>query len=334
MSEPTQPYGLVPLNGTGDAYLAPAMGLDQFHQQLKELKKFIEQNLRPDIDYGRIPGCPKPTLLKPGAEKMLRFYGLVVDGHHLPSSKLDVLGGVIDVDMEGVVRSTRSGLELGTVHANCNSEESRYYNARHPDEGKSTHPQRLGDQKNTIEKMADKRLWVAAALLYTLASEIFTQDIEDSPPPAEGHTSPTTEAPSVGGDCPSCHKGHLVERKRRDGSGVFWACDAGKYDPASKKRTGCQHIQNDPPLSRAGSSEPVGEPPEPPATDDQAQRIDLLNSTLAFVAANLKLTPKGFWTDFSAWLGRFAGGPEDDWTYPQLFTYLEKKEAEVKAKEK
>jgi len=33
--------------------------------------------LRPDVDYGTIPGTPKPTLYKPGAEKLCAFYGLV-----------------------------------------------------------------------------------------------------------------------------------------------------------------------------------------------------------------------------------------------------------------
>lgn len=32
-----------------------------------------------DVDYGTIPGTPKPTLLKPGAEKLCFAYGLVAD---------------------------------------------------------------------------------------------------------------------------------------------------------------------------------------------------------------------------------------------------------------
>src|SRR5579872_2076734 len=32
-----------------------------------------------DVDYGKIPGTPKPTLLKPGAEKLLDFYQLRAD---------------------------------------------------------------------------------------------------------------------------------------------------------------------------------------------------------------------------------------------------------------
>jgi hypothetical protein len=32
-----------------------------------------------DVDYGTIPGTPKPTLLKPGAEKLCQAYGLAAD---------------------------------------------------------------------------------------------------------------------------------------------------------------------------------------------------------------------------------------------------------------
>lgn len=57
-----------------------------FASRLKALKKgrervrqiqreLLEEGI--DKDYGKIPGTPKPTLLKPGAEKLCLFYGLV-----------------------------------------------------------------------------------------------------------------------------------------------------------------------------------------------------------------------------------------------------------------
>lgn len=233
---------LEPTNG--QMYLAPSMGLEQFRQQIDELKSFIEENLKQDVDYGVIPGTPKPTLFKPGAEKLLRWHGLVVDSTVLPSSRLDIEGGVIDVDMEGRVRSVKLDQVLGTVHANCNSEEFRYWSSRHPEEafgdrGRSRRPQRLGDQKNTILKMCDKRLWVAAALLYTLASEIFTQDVEDSAE-ASAQTQPRSQQAqaSPAAQCPKCHTGILRERTRRDGSGTFWGCS--RYPE-------CKYTQNEPP---------------------------------------------------------------------------------------
>ncbi len=53
------------------------------------------------------------------------------------------------------------------------------------------------------------------------------------------------------GNCPTCGKGTLVKKERRDGSGSFWACNAGKYDAKTKTRSGCQHMQNDPPAAPA-----------------------------------------------------------------------------------
>ena len=54
--------------------------------------------------------------------------------------------------------------------------------------GKITNPD-LADTWNTVLKMADKRALVAAVLNGTAASDIFTQDVEDSPAAAAQETS-------------------------------------------------------------------------------------------------------------------------------------------------
>ena len=38
--------------------------------------EFVKQLMKENIDYGKIPGIDKPTLLKPGAEKLVTFFGL------------------------------------------------------------------------------------------------------------------------------------------------------------------------------------------------------------------------------------------------------------------
>ena len=55
------------------------------------------------------------------------------------------------------------------VSGSCNNFESKY---------RTLNPY---DVKNTLEKMAEKRSLVAAVLIGTAASDIFTQDIEDLP---------------------------------------------------------------------------------------------------------------------------------------------------------
>ena len=203
------------------AVAAPIQTVEEFERRLEQFREFTKRNLREGVDYGVVPGIAKPTLLKPGAEKVLRWHGLVVDVRILPSSKTDVTGGVLDIDLEGTVRHAATGIVLGTVHANANSEERRYRNARMPDpERPDKTPQTVADQKNTILKMGDKRVWVAAALLYTGASEAYTQDVEDmdvaTPDAPRGfctvHKQPFREIPAG------------VSKTSGKAYHAFWAC--------------------------------------------------------------------------------------------------------------
>lgn len=54
----------------------PAMSVQQAAQRFNTLVEFVQTVMRPDVDYGVIPGTPKPTLLKPGAEKLTTLFGL------------------------------------------------------------------------------------------------------------------------------------------------------------------------------------------------------------------------------------------------------------------
>ena len=51
-----------------------AFGEAQF--QFENLKKFISSQLKEGEDFGRIPGAKKPSMWKPGAEK-LRFFNRI-----------------------------------------------------------------------------------------------------------------------------------------------------------------------------------------------------------------------------------------------------------------
>lgn len=73
------------------------------------------------------------------------------------------------------------------------------------------------------------------------------------------------------GNCPTCHKGALQEIQRRDGTGSFWACDQGRYDPEKKKRTGCPHTQNDAPAPSAKAKEAAPAAAAPPANSKRPE---------------------------------------------------------------
>ena len=53
----------------------PAMTLDEAKQRIALLRLFVQEMLVPGQDYGLIPGCKKPSLLKPGAEKLCDIFG-------------------------------------------------------------------------------------------------------------------------------------------------------------------------------------------------------------------------------------------------------------------
>ncbi|HYO62838.1 MAG TPA: hypothetical protein VER08_04195, partial [Pyrinomonadaceae bacterium] len=54
----------------------PAMSIEVAVERYSAVTEFIGRVLRRDVDYGRIPGTDKLTLLKPGAEKLTTFFGL------------------------------------------------------------------------------------------------------------------------------------------------------------------------------------------------------------------------------------------------------------------
>src|SRR5258706_13581458 len=59
--------------------LMPVMNIAMAKQRLAEFQEFVKSYLVPDEDFGTIPGTPKPTLLKPGADKLCEIYGLSDD---------------------------------------------------------------------------------------------------------------------------------------------------------------------------------------------------------------------------------------------------------------
>lgn len=54
----------------------PVMTLSDAAERFKALGHFANQIMIKGTDYGVVPGSTKPTLLKPGAEKLTTFFGL------------------------------------------------------------------------------------------------------------------------------------------------------------------------------------------------------------------------------------------------------------------
>ena len=133
-----------------------------------EMNRFIESVLVAGTDYGVIPHCNKPTLLKSGAEKILNYLGLI--------ARTEIVNRVEDyntgffsyeckvflIDYNGVVKGEGIGI--------TNTREGRYAKSS----GYAV--------QNTVLKMAKKRALVDAALNVGNLSARFTQDMEDLNP--------------------------------------------------------------------------------------------------------------------------------------------------------
>jgi hypothetical protein len=85
LDEPRALVVAAEMSATGTLALA-ALSDQEFDRRLAALEKGRDRVARiqralmdKDVDYGIIPGTPKPTLLKPGAEKLCQAYSLAAD---------------------------------------------------------------------------------------------------------------------------------------------------------------------------------------------------------------------------------------------------------------
>lgn len=133
--------------------------------KIGQFQKLVRENLQDGKDYGTIPGTSKPTLFKPGAEKILMLMGL--------QSIYEIIDSTRDWKEGFFQYQVRCTLKKGDVMitqglGSCNSKERKYIN------------QSGFNIDNTILKMAKKRSQVDASLTVASLSEIFTQDLEDT----------------------------------------------------------------------------------------------------------------------------------------------------------
>ena len=142
--------------------------VQQTMQKISAFQSVVKNTLKDGHDYGTIPGTgSKPTLLKPGAEKILMLIGL--------TSEYEIVTKVEDYET-GFFAYTirchilRQGLKITEGLGHANTREKRYVSGKQQD---------AYTLANTVLKMAKKRSQVDAALTVAALSEIFTQDVED-----------------------------------------------------------------------------------------------------------------------------------------------------------
>lgn len=187
--------------------------------QVNLIQSVMEAVMKDGTHYGKVPGCgDKPTLLKPGAEKIMATFMLSADPTIEDLSFGDIVRYRITVKL-----LSRSGNFVGAGIGECSSEEEKYhwrkvicneeFDATPEDrrrekwsKGYQGQPNyqikqimmNKADVANTVLKMAKKRALVDAVLTATAASDIFAQDLEDLPPeilPEVHNNKPEVKSP-------------------------------------------------------------------------------------------------------------------------------------------
>lgn len=203
-------------------------------EQVNLIQSVMKEVMQKDQHYGIVPGCgKKPTLLKPGAEKLamtFRLRPIMDNDRDIRITQME--SGHREITVYCHIYNM-GGLELATGIGSCSTMESKYRyrnvsdyeitgdpipkdskerKAEYRREGfgmknidgvwewvkykegsKSENPD-VADTYNTVLKMAKKRAFVDGILSATAASDIFTQDIEDLPEAEVVHTEPAKPA--------------------------------------------------------------------------------------------------------------------------------------------
>lgn len=158
------PVAINPLDLPAEVFRA---GLDRRKANRAALMEWIRSALVEGVDFGAIPtrrGPSKPSLWKPGAEKICGMLGLTA---HYPTLR----------DYE---QAALSGVALEHIIIRC---ELRDGAGRVVAEGVGARSLRQdsGDLNKAL-KMAEKSAMIDATLRCAGLSEVFTQDLEDMPP--------------------------------------------------------------------------------------------------------------------------------------------------------
>jgi len=138
---------------------------------LQDLQQFIKAAMKQDVDFGYIPGIDKPSLFKPGAEKLRLLTNTTVE--------VEKTNEIVQIEKDRkfylvefcATAKTRDGRILAQAFGSANSLEKKFI--------KLANTQGFGTVINTIVKMAHKRAFVAVMLMVAGGSSFFTHDVED-----------------------------------------------------------------------------------------------------------------------------------------------------------
>lgn len=101
----------------------PMMSIAQAVDRYNSLVEFTKTVMTPGKDYGNIPGTDKPTLLKPGAEKLCTLFGFAPE-FEMADKIVDFKGGLFYFQYR--CKLIRDGQVIATGLGSCNTMEKKY----------------------------------------------------------------------------------------------------------------------------------------------------------------------------------------------------------------
>lgn len=189
--------------------------LIEIRERVNLVQEVMRGIMKKDTHYGTIPGTPKPTLYKPGAEVLCVTF------------RIAPIYRILDLSTDLVARfrvtcvgqHQVSDIMLGEGVGECSSAEEKYkwrkaicteefdltpesmrrvkFSSYQGNVKKAIQVRtEAADLSNTVLKMACKRAMIAMTLNVTAASDIFTQDIEDLPEELRPHENPEPAQPA------------------------------------------------------------------------------------------------------------------------------------------
>lgn len=213
-----------------------ALTIDELHRNLEFIREVMRKEMREGQDYGKIPGAgEKPTLLQPGAQKLLmtfnltelvkkevlreypnmhREYEFTVTVRAANGKEWDGVGTCSTLETKYRYRKVErrcpkcgkqtiiagkaefgGGWLCWKKKGGCGAKFSANDAAITSQPGGKTENPDPADTWNTVRKMAFKRALVAAAINATNTSELWTQDIEDRSEEPEAPSGEPEPAP-------------------------------------------------------------------------------------------------------------------------------------------
>ena len=182
------------------------------------IQEVMQGVMKKDVHYGVIPGCKKPSLYKPGSEKILSTFKLAVEPQVEDLSSFDEARYRVTARITHIATGSFVGCGIGE----CSSNEEKYkwrkavcigeYEETTEDRKREKWVKpyqkseykikqvrtNIADVANTILKMAKKRAQIDGTLTSTAASDVFDQDIEDLPPEVQEGIAENNQAPTGG----------------------------------------------------------------------------------------------------------------------------------------